>query len=58
MSDGSHTTRQTAAGPAIVSDFDGFLGSLRTRVVDEVVVALPVKSFYSQASGSNCKSCR
>ena len=34
----------------VVSDFDGFLGYLRTHVVDEVVVALPVKSFYSQAS--------
>jgi exopolysaccharide biosynthesis polyprenyl glycosylphosphotransferase len=36
--------------PAIVSDLDGFQSYLRTHVVDEVVIALPVKSFYSHAS--------
>jgi exopolysaccharide biosynthesis polyprenyl glycosylphosphotransferase len=33
-----------------VSDFAGFPAFLRTHVVDEVVVALPVKSLYSQAA--------
>jgi exopolysaccharide biosynthesis polyprenyl glycosylphosphotransferase len=36
--------------PAIVSDLEGFQSYLRTHVVDEVVVALPAKSFYSHAS--------
>ncbi len=36
--------------PALVSDLDGFPSYLRTHVVDEVMVALPVKSFYSRAS--------
>ena len=33
-----------------VCDFDGFPAFLRTHVVDEVVVALPVKSLYGQAA--------
>ncbi|MGE5199371.1 MAG: sugar transferase [Rhodospirillaceae bacterium] len=33
-----------------VCDFDGFPAFLRTHVVDEVVVALPVKSMYGQAA--------
>jgi exopolysaccharide biosynthesis polyprenyl glycosylphosphotransferase len=36
--------------PVLVSNLDGFQGFLRTHVVDEVVVALPVKSFYSRAA--------
>jgi exopolysaccharide biosynthesis polyprenyl glycosylphosphotransferase len=39
-----------ATQPALVSDLDGFQQFLRTHVVDDVVVALPVKSFYSRAS--------
>ena len=34
----------------LVCDFDGFPEFLRTHVVDEVVVALPVKSLYAQAA--------
>ena len=33
-----------------VCDFDGFPAFLRTHIVDEVVVALPVKSLYGQAA--------
>ena len=33
-----------------VCDFDGFPAFLRTHVVDEVVVALPVRSLYGQAA--------
>ena len=33
-----------------VCDFDGFPAFLRTHVVDEVVVALPVRSLYVQAA--------
>jgi exopolysaccharide biosynthesis polyprenyl glycosylphosphotransferase len=36
--------------PALVSNFDGFQAFLRTHVVDEVLVALPLKSFYSRSS--------
>jgi exopolysaccharide biosynthesis polyprenyl glycosylphosphotransferase len=37
-------------GYSLVADFDGFPGFLRANVVDEVVVSLPVKSLYDQAS--------
>ena len=37
-------------GKSIVSDLDHFAGFLRERVVDEVTIALPMKSFYSQAA--------
>ena len=34
----------------LVCDFDGFPEFLRTHIVDEVVVALPVRSLYAQAA--------
>jgi exopolysaccharide biosynthesis polyprenyl glycosylphosphotransferase len=37
-------------GRAIVSDLEHFSGFLRGRIVDEVTIALPMKSFYSQAA--------
>jgi exopolysaccharide biosynthesis polyprenyl glycosylphosphotransferase len=37
-------------GKAIVSDLEHFSGFLRERIVDEVTIALPMKSFYSQAA--------
>ena len=37
-------------GHLLVSDFETFPILLRERVVDEVVIALPIKSLYSQAS--------
>jgi exopolysaccharide biosynthesis polyprenyl glycosylphosphotransferase len=37
-------------GYPLVADLEGFPRLLRERVVDEVVLALPVKSMYSQAS--------
>lgn len=33
---------------ALVCDLNGFRSFLRTHVVDEVVIALPIKSFYEQ----------
>ena len=38
------------AGYPLASDFDRFPRLLRERVVDEVVIALPMKSMYSQAA--------
>jgi exopolysaccharide biosynthesis polyprenyl glycosylphosphotransferase len=38
------------SGKAIVSDLEHFAGFLRERIVDEVTIALPMKSFYSQAA--------
>jgi exopolysaccharide biosynthesis polyprenyl glycosylphosphotransferase len=40
--------RQT--GFRLICDFDGLLAFVRDNVVDEVVVTLPIKSFYSEAS--------
>jgi exopolysaccharide biosynthesis polyprenyl glycosylphosphotransferase len=37
-------------GKSIVTDLDHFSNFLRERVVDEVVIALPMKSCYSQAA--------
>src|ERR1700678_911956 len=37
-------------GNAIVTGLDHFSEFLRERIVDEVVIALPMKSFYSQAA--------
>jgi exopolysaccharide biosynthesis polyprenyl glycosylphosphotransferase len=37
-------------GKPIVSDLDHFPDFLRERVIDEVAIALPMKSFYSQAA--------
>jgi exopolysaccharide biosynthesis polyprenyl glycosylphosphotransferase len=37
-------------GKTIVSDLEHFSGFLRERIVDEVTIALPMKSFYSQAA--------
>lgn len=37
-------------GKAIVSDLEHFPCFLRERIVDEVTIALPMKSFYSQAA--------
>jgi exopolysaccharide biosynthesis polyprenyl glycosylphosphotransferase len=37
-------------GMPVVSDLDGFACFLREHVVDEVAIALPVKSFYAQAA--------
>ena len=36
------------SGCRIVTDFDGFSSFVRENVVDEVVVCLPVRSFYNQ----------
>jgi exopolysaccharide biosynthesis polyprenyl glycosylphosphotransferase len=38
-------------GYALVSDFKNFQSFLRDHVVDEVVIFLPMKSLYDQASG-------
>lgn len=38
------------SGKAIVSDLEHFAGFLRECIVDEVTIALPMKSFYSQAA--------
>jgi exopolysaccharide biosynthesis polyprenyl glycosylphosphotransferase len=35
---------------SIVSDLDHFSDFLRARVIDEVAIALPIKSFYSQSA--------
>ena len=40
--------RQTAA--PLLCDFDGFLDFIRNNVVDEVVIVLPIKSLYPEAS--------
>jgi exopolysaccharide biosynthesis polyprenyl glycosylphosphotransferase len=37
-------------GYSVVSDFDGFAAFIRENVVDEVMICLPVKSFYDQIS--------
>jgi exopolysaccharide biosynthesis polyprenyl glycosylphosphotransferase len=37
-------------GKSIVSDLDHFSDFLRERVIDEVAIALPMKSFYSQSA--------
>ena len=37
-------------GNSIVADLDHFSEFLRERVIDEVAIALPMKSFYSQAA--------
>jgi exopolysaccharide biosynthesis polyprenyl glycosylphosphotransferase len=37
-------------GMAIVSDLERFASFLREHVIDEVAIALPVKSFYSQSA--------
>ena len=37
-------------GRSIVTDLDHFSNFLREHVVDEVIIALPMKSFYSQAA--------
>ena len=37
-------------GKSIVSDLEHFPDFLRERVIDEVAIALPMKSFYSQAA--------
>jgi len=37
-------------GKSIVSDLEHFSDFLRERIVDEVAIALPMKSFYSQAA--------
>ena len=37
-------------GKSIVSDLEHFSDFLRERVIDEVAIALPMKSFYSQAA--------
>jgi exopolysaccharide biosynthesis polyprenyl glycosylphosphotransferase len=39
-----------SSGNAIVSDLNHFPSFLRERIVDEVVIALPMKSFYSKAA--------
>ncbi len=38
------------SGYRIISDFDGFAAFIRENVVDEVMICLPVKSFYDQIS--------
>jgi exopolysaccharide biosynthesis polyprenyl glycosylphosphotransferase len=37
-------------GSTLICDFDGFLDFIRVNVVDEVVVVLPIKSFYPETS--------
>jgi exopolysaccharide biosynthesis polyprenyl glycosylphosphotransferase len=37
-------------GKSIVSDLEHFSDFLRKRIIDEVAIALPMKSFYSQAA--------
>jgi exopolysaccharide biosynthesis polyprenyl glycosylphosphotransferase len=37
-------------GKSIVSDLEHFSDFMRERIVDEVAIALPMKSFYSQAA--------
>ena len=37
-------------GVAIVSDLEHFADFLRERIVDEVTIALPIKSFYTRAA--------
>jgi exopolysaccharide biosynthesis polyprenyl glycosylphosphotransferase len=37
-------------GRSIVTGLDGFSDFLRAHIVDEVVIALPMKSFYSEAA--------
>ena len=37
-------------GKSIVTDLDHFSDFLRERIIDEVAIALPMKSFYSQAA--------
>jgi len=39
-----------AAGFSLVSDFEGLPAFLRRNIVDEVVIALPVRSFHENAS--------
>jgi exopolysaccharide biosynthesis polyprenyl glycosylphosphotransferase len=36
------------SGYRVVSDFDGFSSFIREKVVDEVVICLPIKSFYDR----------
>ncbi len=35
-------------GYSLISDFDGFIEYIRNNVVDEVFIALPVKSYYQE----------
>ena len=44
------STEIESDGYALVADFDNFPEFLRRNVVDEVVVALPMKSLYQQAA--------
>jgi exopolysaccharide biosynthesis polyprenyl glycosylphosphotransferase len=44
------STRIESDGYALVANFDNFPEFLRRNVVDEVVVALPMKSLYQQAA--------
>jgi exopolysaccharide biosynthesis polyprenyl glycosylphosphotransferase len=44
------TTEFQRAGFKRVCDFDGFAEFLRTNVVDELVIALPMRSYFMQAS--------
>lgn len=37
-------------GRAIVTDLRDFRNFLRVQIIDEVIIALPIKSFYSQAA--------
>jgi exopolysaccharide biosynthesis polyprenyl glycosylphosphotransferase len=46
----SGTRRFRNNGMAVVSDLEGFAIFLREHVVDEVAIALPIKSFYAQAA--------
>jgi len=44
------TTDFLENGYKIVTDFDGFPSYLRENVIDEVVISLPLKSYYKTAS--------
>jgi exopolysaccharide biosynthesis polyprenyl glycosylphosphotransferase len=46
----SGTRAFRSQGMQIVSDLDRFASFLREHVIDEVAIALPVKSFYAQAA--------
>lgn len=43
-------TTQQPGSPGLVCDFAGFQDFLRTHIVDQVCICLPLRSFYDQAS--------
>lgn len=45
-----HFDKPDSIIPGIVSDFDSFSKYLRNNIVDEVLIALPIKSYYERVS--------